>query len=80
MGFYDDDGVNDCKCMGQKKLKYVFSYKKYEDWRIDHEKLNKETLEVINQFNDYREIDGQDLDELWKKGRLVIKEWCDYVE
>lgn len=54
-----------------------FNYNKYAIWRKEHEKLTDETLEVLNQFDDYRAYDGINYDEMWKLGKIILKDWCD---
>ena len=54
-----------------------FNYQKYRDWRKEHEKLDDKALDIIEEFNNYKELDGMNYEEIWKIGRIIIKDWCD---
>ena len=59
--------------------KYYFNYKKYREWRKYKEKLDDEALDIIEEFNNYEQLDGKSFDELWQKGKIILKDWCDKV-
>lgn len=61
-------------------MKYIFNFKKYKKWRMDREKLDEQAIYIIEQFNHYEDLDGRELDELWREGRLILKDWCDIYE
>lgn len=54
-----------------------FSYQKYREWRKSHEDLDDDTLDIIDRFTHFKDMDGKDYDELWKQGEIVLKQWCD---
>lgn len=54
-----------------------FNYQKYRNWRKEHEKLDDKALDIIEDFNNYKELDGIEYEEIWKIGRIIIKDWCD---
>lgn len=54
-----------------------FNYQKYRDWRMKKEKLNDEVMDVLETFNNMEQYDGVEYEELWKKGKIILKDWCD---
>lgn len=41
------------------------------------EKLNDEVMDVLETFNNMEQYDGVEYEELWKKGKIILKDWCD---
>lgn len=60
--------------------KYVFNINKFREWRKFKDKLPDETIELIIEFQDLEQYDGCTYDYMFNQGKLVIKDWCDYVE
>lgn len=59
---------------------YIFRLEKFKKWRIEKDKLSNETLNLIIEMQEYEQYDGVDYDTMFKAGKIVIKDWCDYID
>lgn len=60
-------------------MKFVFSVKKYKEWRMSHEKLDEDTIDWIIANQNYQARNGIDRDELCRKGHIILEQWCDEI-
>lgn len=60
--------------------KYYFNLDKFKEWRKLRENLDETTLNIIVEFQELEKFDGMEYNKMFKLGKLVIKDWCDYEE
>lgn len=55
----------------------IFNYEKYREFRKRKDNLTEEDLKLMDEFDHLSLFDEVSYDEMWKQGKIILKDWCD---
>lgn len=54
----------------------IFKYQKYKEFRMRKDNLTEEDLRRIDEFDHLSMYDGMTHDDVWRAGKIILKDWC----